>query len=84
MNPSPLSKLKEGSVSTAASSTPIKELPTPVTPSHLARSSPRPRRTLAERGTPRSSRLGQQVFSAEDDDKEDGDASDKMDLDEDK
>lgn len=85
MNPSPLSKLKDAPAapSTPTPSGPKESLP-PVTPAHLTRNSPRPRRNLAERGTPRSSRLGQEVFSAEDEDKEDEGSGDTMDVDDDK
>lgn len=86
MNPSPLSKLKDAPHAQSPPTplpAPPREAAAPVTPSHLTRNSPRPRRNLAERGTPRSSRLGQEVFSAEDEGDE-GRSEDQMDVDDDK
>ena len=68
------------------STAPSKETaPIPSAASQLARNSPR-RRQPGERGTPRSSRLGKEVFSASDDGEHEGDVVDKdtdlMDVDE--
>lgn len=44
--------------------------------------SPRPRRALGEKGTPRTSRLGQEVLTASNDDEGDEDESEgQMDVD---
>lgn len=65
MNPSPLSRLKSDPSPTSSStpSQPSQSTPSPATPSQPSRASPRLRPNV-ERGTPRSSRLGQEVFSA--------------------
>lgn len=86
MNPSPISRMKEQpSVALPAPSTPTptREAPSPVTPSHLSRPSPKPRRTLGEKATPRTSKLGKEVFSASAADEEEEDDG-KMDVDEDR
>ncbi|ORY32080.1 hypothetical protein BCR39DRAFT_524090 [Naematelia encephala] len=86
MNPPPLSRLKAEPPQAAPPQTPSSSSnPSPVPASPLSRASPRPRRQLGERGTPRSSRLGQEVFSASsaaDDEESDEEVGDKMDIDE--
>jgi len=86
MNPAPISRLKDQpTIALPAPSTPAstRDAPSPATPSHLSRASPKPRRPLGEKGTPRASRLGQEVFSASAGDGEQEDDG-KMDVDEDK
>ncbi|KAK4684072.1 endoplasmic reticulum junction formation protein lunapark, partial [Tremellales sp. Uapishka_1] len=64
MNPAPLSLSKSQPTPTEKAAAPAR---TPTTP-QMPKSSPRPRRIAGEKGTPRSSRLGQEVFSASDED----------------
>ena len=79
MNPAPLTRLKDQQSQPQPTSTPVREAASPVA-SHLTRSSPRSKRSLlSERATPRSSRLGKEVFSASD---EEGKEDESMDVDE--
>ncbi len=84
MNPPPLSRLTSDPSPT--SSTPAKSQSTasPASPAQPVRASPRLLRQ-AEKGTPRTSKLGQEVFSAsaevEDRDDGDGDKGEKMEVD---
>lgn len=65
MNPAPLSRLNEATSDSPVTSTPRDVTPTtPATPSQLSRPTPKPRRTLGEKSTPRSSKLAQEVYSA--------------------
>ena len=90
MNPPPLSRLEDPSNQPhAPPQRSIQVDPAaPVTPPHLPRASPRPRRQPGERATPRSSRLGQEVFSAsneeEEHDQRGDDEGETMDVDDEK
>jgi len=65
MNPAPLSRLNEATSDSPVTSTPRDITPTtPATPSQLSRPTPKPRRALGEKSTPRSSKLAQEVYSA--------------------
>ncbi|CAD6588928.1 MAG: hypothetical protein TREMPRED_005203, partial [Tremellales sp. Tagirdzhanova-0007] len=88
-NPSPLSRFKsDPSVPSAANPEPSSQLtPSPLSPSQtLPRASSRPRRPAGERGTPRVSKLGREVFSAstdaEADEEGEADGGGNMEIDE--
>ncbi|WVQ78166.1 hypothetical protein IAT38_000249 [Cryptococcus sp. DSM 104549] len=74
LNPAPLSRLPPNASSTNPSTpspAPHSQPHVQLTPSHVKRASapsPRPRRALGEKGTPQSSRLGKEVFSASEED----------------
>ncbi|RSH95655.1 hypothetical protein EHS25_000747 [Saitozyma podzolica] len=93
LNPPPISRLSKSELQSSTAPAPgpttssSQPLPSsPITPSAHLRSSasPRPRRHVGERGTPRSSRLGQEVFSASSEDDTEEDQGDKMDVDDEK
>lgn len=86
MNPAPLSKLRSDPTANATPQQP-QLMPSPQTPSHLPRAAPssRPRRQLGDRATPRSSKLGKEVFSAsEENSDEDSVDAGRMDVDDEK
>nr|ODN75723.1 hypothetical protein L203_06495 [Cryptococcus depauperatus CBS 7841] len=96
LNPSPISRLI--SSDSSQSPTPSQLFQTtpskphlhpqaPVTPSHIQRSpasgnSIRQRKLLGEKGTPGASKLGQEVFTVEDDESENEQSKEEMDVDE--
>ena len=86
MNPPPLSRLNaEQSSDLTPAQPPLREVPVPTTPSQLSRPTPKPRRAIIDRGTPRSSKLGQEVYSASTDeaakDRDEDDSAMDVDLD---
>jgi len=83
MNPAPLSRLNESSAGNNDLPTvqpTHREVPAPTTPSQLSRTTPRSRRAPGNRGTPRTSKLGQEVYSASTDEGSE-DRDDAMDVD---
>jgi hypothetical protein len=83
MNPAPLSRVHSEAITDLPALPPTRDTTVPTTPSQLSRPAPKPRRAIGEKGTPRSSKLGQEVYSAATDESDEGRGGDgsAMDLD---